>query len=60
MVESDTRVYVVPADVYTFATKMHPDCFKNDEWRAMANAYLVIDKKSARVIKARSFDPKGN
>ncbi|AVD99335.1 hypothetical protein SEA_BILLNYE_162 [Streptomyces phage BillNye] len=60
MAEGNGLIYIVPMDVYDFVTKMHPDCFKNGEMRAMANAYLVIDKKSAKVIKARSFNPNGN
>jgi hypothetical protein len=60
MVEGNGLIYIVPADIYEFVTKMHPDCFIKGEMRAMANSYLVIDKASAKVIKARTFDPNGN
>ncbi|QIN94134.1 hypothetical protein PP459_gp099 [Streptomyces phage Wakanda] len=60
MVETQDRVYIVPADICDFVQKMHPECFDKGELRAMANSHLVIDKASGKVIKARSFDPRGN
>jgi hypothetical protein len=57
-VETDEAVYIVDAEVYEFVVAMHPDAFSSDSIRAMANSLIVLDKKSGKVIKARSFSPR--
>jgi hypothetical protein len=60
MVETEHAVYIVDSEVYAFVVGMHPDAFDQNSIRAMANSLVVIDKKTGRVIKARSFNPNGN
>lgn len=60
MRENETHVYFVRPDVHEFTVGMHPDAFDAHGSRAMVNSEMVIEKATAKVVKARSFDPNGN
>lgn len=56
MVENDTHVYIVNAEMYPLILEAHPEAFVRHTIVEVANSLIVIERNSVRrVIKSRNF-----